>query len=62
MRNSVCKAIRKKLYGDKSRRTKRYSRQLDTGAVVRMDVAGAYRKHKKAWNRLTEAQKRQEMN
>ena len=60
MRNSVCKAIRKKLYGDKSRRTKRYS-QLDTGAIVHIDLVAMYRKHKRAWNRLTEAQKRQEI-
>lgn len=56
MRNSVAKAIRKKLYGEKSRRSRRYARS-ETGMVIRMDLGGTYRRHKRAWNRLTKKER-----
>ena len=56
MRNSVAKAIRKKLYGDQSSRGRRYSR-TPKGQVIRMDLGGTYRRHKRAWNRLTKRER-----
>ncbi len=58
MRNSVAKAIRKKLYGDKSRRAKRYSRD-EHGSIHRIDLGAVYKKNKRAWQKMTEAEKRQ---
>ncbi|MFH2073918.1 MAG: hypothetical protein ABIJ57_01035 [Pseudomonadota bacterium] len=52
----MAKAIRKKLYGEKSRRSRRYARS-ETGMVIRMDLGGTYRRHKRAWNRLTKKER-----
>jgi len=57
MRQSVAKALRKKLYGDKSSRARRYARD-EQGTIHRLDLGAAYKKHKRAWKKLTEAERR----
>jgi len=57
MRGKVAKTLRKQVYGDHSLRTKRYVRDLNTGAIRNVGLRAVYRKTKKGrrdWKAVTE--------